>query len=50
MLHSTNVNTHTRMSTHSYEYAHTHPTPISNSERLNQLDLEIHEVSQKVHH
>jgi hypothetical protein len=32
------------MSTHSYEHTHAHHTPMSTSERLNQLDLEIHEV------
>jgi hypothetical protein len=33
------------MSTHPYEHMYTHPTPMSTSKRLNQLDLEIHEVS-----
>jgi hypothetical protein len=32
------------MSTHSYEYTHAHPTPMSTSERLSRLDLEIHKV------
>jgi hypothetical protein len=27
-----------------YEHTHAHPTPMSASERLNRLDLEIHEV------
>jgi hypothetical protein len=43
--HNINVNTHTHMITHSYEHTHAHPTPMSTPERLNQLDLEIHEVS-----
>jgi hypothetical protein len=32
------------MSTHPYEHTHTHHIPMSNSERLSQPDLEIHEV------
>jgi hypothetical protein len=32
------------MSTHPYEHMHTHPTPMSTSERLSRFDLEIHEV------
>jgi hypothetical protein len=32
------------MSTHRYEHTHAHPTPMSTSERLSRLDLEIHEV------
>jgi hypothetical protein len=32
------------MSTHSYEHTHAHLTSMSSSERLTQLDLEIHEV------
>jgi hypothetical protein len=39
MLHSTNVDTDTHMSTRSYEYAYAHPTLMSTSERLNRLDL-----------
>jgi hypothetical protein len=35
------------MSNHSYEYTHTHLTPMSTSERLSRLDLEIHEVGHK---
>jgi hypothetical protein len=46
MLHSTNIGIHTHMSTHPYEYMHVHPTPMSTSERLGQLDLEIYEVGQ----
>jgi hypothetical protein len=42
--HSTNTDNHTRTSTHLYEHTHAHPTPMSTSERLNRLDLEIHEV------
>jgi hypothetical protein len=41
---STNVDTHACMSTHPYEYTHTHPTPMSTSERLSRLDLKIHKV------
>jgi hypothetical protein len=41
----TNTNTHIRTSTHLYKYTHIHPTPMSTSERLSQLNLEIHEVS-----
>jgi hypothetical protein len=33
------------MSTYSYKYMHAHSTPMSTSERLSQLDLEINEVS-----
>jgi hypothetical protein len=43
--HSINIDTHTRTSTHPYEHTHAHPIPMSTSERLSQLDLEIHEVS-----
>jgi hypothetical protein len=42
--HSTNADTHTHMSTHPYEYTYAHPTPVSTSERLSQLDLKIYEV------
>jgi hypothetical protein len=37
------------MSTHPYEHTHVHPTPMSTSERLRQLDLEIHKVSHQEH-
>jgi hypothetical protein len=43
--HSTNTDTYTYMSTHLYEHTHAHPTPMSTSERLSRLDLEIYEVS-----
>jgi hypothetical protein len=33
------------MSTHLYEHTHVHPIYMNISERLSQLDLEIHEVS-----
>jgi hypothetical protein len=45
MSHSTNADTHTRMSTHTYEYAH--PIPMSSSEILGRLDLQVYEVSQR---
>jgi hypothetical protein len=32
------------MSTHPYEHMHAHLIPMTTSERLSQLDLEIHEV------
>jgi hypothetical protein len=32
------------MSTHPYEHTHAHPTHMTTSERLDRLDLEIHEV------
>jgi hypothetical protein len=32
------------MSTHPYEYTYAHHIPMSTSERLSQVDLEIHEV------
>jgi hypothetical protein len=35
------------MNIHFYEHAHAHPTPMSTSERLSRLDLEIHKVSHK---
>jgi hypothetical protein len=41
---STNADTHTHMSTHLYEHTQAHTTPMSTSERLCRLDLEIHEV------
>jgi hypothetical protein len=39
-----NTDTHIYMSTHLYEYTHIYLTLMSTSERLSQLDLEIHEV------
>jgi 5-formaminoimidazole-4-carboxamide-1-beta-D-ribofuranosyl 5'-monophosphate synthetase len=41
---STNADTRTHMSTHPYKYTYTHHIPMSTSERLKRLDLEIHEV------
>jgi hypothetical protein len=35
------------MSNYPYEHTHAHPISISTSERLSQLDLEVHEVSHK---
>jgi hypothetical protein len=32
------------MITHLYEYTYTHLIPMSTSERLSRLDLEIHEI------
>jgi hypothetical protein len=32
------------MSTHIYKHMHVHPTPMSISEWLSRIDLEIHEV------
>ncbi len=37
------------MITHRYKYMYVHPTFMSNSERLSQLDNEIHEVSHQEH-
>jgi hypothetical protein len=37
------------MSIHPYEYTRTHPTLMSTSERLDRLDLEIHEVGHQEH-
>jgi hypothetical protein len=45
--HSTNTDIHIRMSIHSYEHIHVYTIPMSTSERLNRLDLEIHEVDHK---
>jgi hypothetical protein len=42
MSHSTDADSHIRMSTQPYEY--THPTHMSTSERLNRLDLEVYKV------
>jgi hypothetical protein len=42
--HSTNIDTHTHMSTYLYQYTHAHPTLMSTYERLSRLDLEIHKV------
>jgi hypothetical protein len=39
-----NADTHTCMSTHPYKHTHVHSAPMSTSERLSRLDLEIHEV------
>jgi hypothetical protein len=35
--------------THHYEHMDTHPTSMSTSERLSQLDLKIHEVGHQEH-
>jgi hypothetical protein len=43
-LHSINVDTYIHMSTHLYKYTHTQSTPMSISERLSRLNLEIHEI------
>jgi hypothetical protein len=45
--HSTNTDIHTRISIHSYEHMHVYTIPMSTSERLNRLDLEIHKVDHK---
>jgi hypothetical protein len=37
------------MSTHLYEHTYAHPIPMSISERLSQLYLEIHEVDHQEH-
>jgi hypothetical protein len=42
--YSINVDTHTPMNTYLYEHTHTHSNLISTSERLSQLDFEIHEI------
>jgi hypothetical protein len=41
---STNVNIYTRTTTHSYEHIRIRHVPISTSERLSQLNFEIHKV------
>jgi hypothetical protein len=46
---SIDVDIYTRMSTHPYEHTHVYSTPISTSERLSRLDLEIHEVGHQEH-
>jgi hypothetical protein len=38
------------MITHSYKYTYGHHIPMSTFERVGQLDLEIHEVVQRVSH
>jgi hypothetical protein len=50
MSHSINVDIYIYMSNHPYEYTHAHPTSINTSERLERLDLEIHEVDQIASH
>jgi hypothetical protein len=47
--YSINTDIYIRMITHSYKYMYIHPTHMSTSERLNHLDLEIHEVSHQEH-
>jgi hypothetical protein len=47
--HSTNVDTHTRISTYLYKYTHAHPTHMSTFKRLSRLDIEIHEVGHQEH-
>jgi hypothetical protein len=49
LKHSINTDTYTRTGTHPYEYMHAHITPMSTSERLSRLDLEIHEVGHQEH-
>jgi hypothetical protein len=48
MSHSIDVVTHTHTSTYIYEYTHAHITPINTFERLSQLDIDIHEVGQRM--
>jgi hypothetical protein len=43
--HSTNTDTHIRMSIHPHEYMHAHSILMSISERLSRLNLKIHKVS-----
>jgi hypothetical protein len=47
--HSTNADIHTRTITHPYEHAYAYSTPMSTSEKLSRLDLEIHEVGHQEH-
>jgi hypothetical protein len=47
--HNTNVDTYTRTNTHIYKHTYAQSTFMSTSERLNQLDLEIHEVGHQEH-
>jgi hypothetical protein len=49
MSHSINTDIHTHTSIHPYEYMHRHPISMNTSERINRLDLEIHEVGQRIH-
>jgi hypothetical protein len=46
ILHSINVDTYIRTSTHPYEYMHACPTSMRTFERLDRLDLKRHEVGQ----
>jgi hypothetical protein len=43
--HSINIDTHICTSIQPYKYTYVYPIPMNTSERLNRLDLEIHEVS-----
>jgi hypothetical protein len=47
LKHSINVDTHIRMSIQLYEHMYVYPSSMSTSERLNQIDFKIHEVSHK---
>jgi hypothetical protein len=47
--HSTNADTNTRTITHPYEHTYTYFTPMSTSEKLSRLDLEIYEFGHQEH-
>jgi hypothetical protein len=42
------LDTYTHTSIHLYEYTHVHPNHMNTSKKLDRLDLEIHEVGQRV--
>jgi hypothetical protein len=46
LKNSINIDTYTRISTHPYEHTYIYHITISTSEKLSQLDLEIHKVNQ----
>jgi hypothetical protein len=48
MSRNIDTDTHTHMITHIYKYMHVHPIFINTSEKLDLLDLKIHEVDQVV--
>jgi hypothetical protein len=47
--YSTNADTHTRTITHPYEHTYAYSIPMSTSNKLSRLDLEIHEVNHQEH-
>jgi hypothetical protein len=47
MKHYINIYIYTHISTHTYKYMYAHHISINTSKKLDRLDIEIHELSQR---